>query len=397
MRHGKFQNTGDLLHVAGESRKALFDALLITDVHKKFIEHADLTAFIGRNQEAALCHCAQQTRRFQGDGFTTGVRAGDDERIVLFAQRNVHRYTLFGVNERMTRPNERKGAVGADRGLECLHIQSQTSLCQQHINFQHCLVAVLELRLNGGYLCRKCHQNAFDLLRFLCTILQNACICFHNRLRLHKDSSAGGRDIMDDAAHLAAILALNGHNIPSIADGDHTLLQILGGIHIADHAFQPVTDAVFRSADFFAQLVQGVGSRVCHGIRSQNGAGDLLLQPGLRCQRVEQVIRRQGIMFRGAIPAGQVLKVAQSAGHHQQFPHGEHTALDRTGYQRADTLYPAKARRPVFDEQTVDGIGLLQRVTHLIRVALRLQSQQLLSSFLAHAALGCTRNDLIKL
>ena len=75
-------------------------------------------------------------------------------------------------------------------------------------------------------------------------------------------------------------------------------------------------------------------------------------------------------MFRGAIPAGQVLKVAQSAGHHQQFPHGEHTALDRTGCQRADTLYPAKARRPVFDEQTVDCIGLFQRVTHLIRVCL---------------------------
>ena len=38
-------------------------------------------------RQAALCHCTQQTRRFQGDGFTTGVRAGDDERIVLFTQR----------------------------------------------------------------------------------------------------------------------------------------------------------------------------------------------------------------------------------------------------------------------------------------------------------------------
>ena len=119
---------------------------------------------------------------------------------------------------------------------------------------------------------------------------------------------------MDDAAHLAAILAL------------------------------------FGGADLLAQVIQRIGSRVCHGIRCQNGAGDLLLQPGLGCQRVEQIICRQGIMFRGAIPAGQVLKVAQSAGHHQQFPHGEHTALDRTGYQRADTLYPAKARRTVFDE-----------------------------------------------
>ena len=35
-----------------------------------------------------------------------------------------------------------------------------------------------------------------------------------------------------------------------------------------------------------------------------------------------------------------------------------------------------------------------QRVTYFIWVALGLQSQQLLSSFLAHAALGCTRSPL---
>ena len=102
-------------------------------------------------------------------------------------------------------------------------------------------------------------------------------------------------------------------------------------------------------------------------------------------------------MLRGAVPAGQVLKIAQRTGHHQQFAHGKHAALYGTGGKLTDPLYPAKARRPVFDEQTVDGIGLFQRVTYFIWVALRLQSQQLLSSFLAHAALGCTRNDLIKL
>ena len=70
--------------------------------------------------------------------------------------------------------------------------------------------------------------------------------------------------------------------------------------------------------------------------------------------------------------------------------------LTALGYQRADTLYPAKARRPVLMSRLLMA-SVCSSVTHLIRVALRLQSQQLLSSFLAHAALGCTRNDLIKL
>ena len=64
--------------------------------------------------------------------------------------------------------------------------------------------------------------------------------------------------------------------------------------------------------------------RVCHGIRCQNGAGDLLFQARLRCQRIEQIVCRQSV------------------------------------------------------------------------VLLRLQSQQLLSSFLAHAALCGTGDDLIQ-
>ena len=92
---------------------------------------------------------------------------------------------------------------------------------------------------------------------------------------------------MDDAAHLAAVLALNRHDITAVADGNHALLQVFGGIHVPHHAFQTVADAVFRSVDLFAQLVQGMGCRVGHGIRGQNGAGDLLFQAGLRSQCIE--------------------------------------------------------------------------------------------------------------
>ena len=180
---------------------------------------------------------------------------------------------------------------------------------------------------------------------------------------------------MDDTAHLAAVLALDRHNIPAVAHGNHALLQVFGGIHIAHHAFQPVADAVLGGAYLFAQLCQRAGGCICHGIRCQNGTGDLLLKTRFRCQRVKQIIGRQRVMFRGAVPAGQVLKIAQRTSHHQQLAHRKHATLYGTGSKLADPLYPAKARRAVFDQQGVDGICLLQCIAHLIQVALRLNGQ----------------------
>ena len=292
--------------------------------------------------------------------------------------------------------DEREGIVGADGGFECLEVQRQTRLCQQHVDVQHGLVAVLELRFNGCHLCSESYQDALDLLRFLGAVLQNAGVGLHNGLRLHKDRGAGGRHIVDDAAHLAAVLALDRHNITAVAHGDHALLQVLGGVHVAHHAFQPVTDAVLGGADLLAQVVQGVRSGVCHGVRCQNGAGDLLLQPRLRCQSIEQIVRRQGVVFRSAVPAGQVLEIAQGTCHHQQFAHGQHTTLDGAGCQLADALDSAKARGAVFDQQRVDGIGLLQCIAHFVRVALRLQRQQLFPGLFAHTAFGSAGNDLIQ-
>ena len=73
-----------------------------------------------------------------------------------------------------------------------------------------------------------------------------------------------------------------------------------------------------------------------------------------------------------AIPAAQVLKIAQRTCYHQQLPHGEDAALDGASGQLTDALHAAETGGPVFDEERVDGVGLLQRVAHLIRVALRL-------------------------
>ena len=56
--------------------------------------------------------------------------------------------------------------------------------------------------------------------------LQDAGIGFHDSLRFHKHRCTGRGNVMDDAAHFAAVFALDRDNIAAVAHGDHTLLQI---------------------------------------------------------------------------------------------------------------------------------------------------------------------------
>ena len=271
MRHGQFQNAGDFFHVAGEGGKALLNALLIADIYQKFIKYANLAAFVSRDQKAALCHGAQQTGGFQSDRFTAGVRAGDDKGIILPAQCNIHRNALLWVDQWVAGADQVKRRIRPHSGLEGLQLQRKPRFRQQDVDFQHGLVAVLKLRLNSGHLCGKGHQNALNLLRLLCTVLQDAGIGFHHSLRLYKHRSARRGYIVDDAAYFATVLALDRHNIPAVAHRNHAFLQVFRGIHIAHHAFQPVADAVFGGADLLAQLCQRAGGGIRHGVRCQNG------------------------------------------------------------------------------------------------------------------------------
>ena len=91
-----------------------------------------------------------------------------------------------------------------------------------------------------------------------------------------------------------------------------------------------------------------------------------------------------------------MLKIAQRTGHHQQLAHGKHAALDRTGGQRTDALHSAETGRTVLNQQRIDGIRLLQRIAHLVRVTLRLKCQELRLCFLTYTALRSTGDDLIQ-
>ena len=133
--------------MAGEGRQALFDALLITDVHKVLVKMADDAALMRRDQEPILRHRVEQAGCFQRYGLAAGVGAGDNEGVIVAAQLNVHRHDLFLVDERVAGLVQLEIDLVADGGHKGVLLHGQPCLGQQQVDLEHCLIAVGKLRL----------------------------------------------------------------------------------------------------------------------------------------------------------------------------------------------------------------------------------------------------------
>ena len=91
----------DIDHVRAESRKRRLDALFVAYIGEHSVENADRRMLVRRYMKPCLRHERKQSERFERNRFTAGVRAGYDERIVPFAERNVYRHDLVFRYERM--------------------------------------------------------------------------------------------------------------------------------------------------------------------------------------------------------------------------------------------------------------------------------------------------------
>ena len=141
------ENAADPLHMAGEGRQTLFDALLITDVNEIFVKMADNAALMRRDQEPVLRHRVEQTGCFQRYGLAAGVGAGDNEGVIVAAQLNVHRHDLFLVDERVAGLVQLEIDLVADGGHKGVLLHSQPCLGQQQVDLEHRVIAVGKLRL----------------------------------------------------------------------------------------------------------------------------------------------------------------------------------------------------------------------------------------------------------
>ena len=393
---GQIQNAADALHVAGEGGKALLNALLVADIHKIFTEGADDAALMRWDQKAILRHGVEQASRFQRDRLTAGVGAGDDQRVIFIAQSDIHRHDLFLVDERVAGLVQLKANRIADGWHKRTLLDGKAGLGQQQVNFQHCVIAVAELRLQRADLCRERGQNAGDLLLLLCAQLHDAGIGFDHGGGLDKDGSAGGRNIVDDAADLAAVLGTHGHNIAAITQRDDRVLQKFVGSRILDDGIQLGADGIFSLADLAAQIGQRGAGGIGHLFGRKDAVRDLPLQHGLRGQRVEQVVGGHHVMLTQAVPLAESCKIAQCGGDFQQFTHREDAALLGVGNHAPHLRDRAKARAAVFDQQAVDGVGLFQGIAFILGRFAGLQGLHHFLGFAAGTQLHRPGKDLVQ-
>jgi len=391
------ENAADALHVAGEGGQALLNALLVADVHKVLVKMADDAALVRGDQEAVLGHRVEKARGFERNGLAAGVRAGDDEGVVLAAQLDVHRHDLFLVDERVAGLVQLEVHRVADGGHKGVLLHSQPGLCQQQVDFEHRVIAVGELRLQRADLRRERGQDAGDLLLLLRTQLHDAGVGLDDGGRLYKDRCAGGRDVMDDAADLTAVLGADRHDVAAIAQGNDGILQKFIGGGVADDVIELGADGILGLADFAAQIVEGHTGSVGHLLGRNNALRNLLFQHRLRGQRKKQVVGWQHLMLAQAVPLGQAREIAQGRGNFQQLPHREDAPLAGVGNDAAHLAHAAEAGTAVLDEQRVDGVGLGQVVALILNRGGRLQRLHHFFRFLAGAELYSAVQDLVQL
>ena len=273
---------------------------------------------------------------------------------------------------------------------------SQAAFGQQHIDLQHGIVAKLKAGRNACHLLGKTGQNAGDLGLFLAAQLHNAGVGLHHRCRLYKHRSACGRNIVDHAAHFAAVFGFYRHNIAPVSQRNHSILQKFVRRTVFQDSLQLIANGIFLLADLAAQIGQCVAGRVGHFIGRKDGITDGFFQIWLRCQCVEKIIHRQKVVLCQAIPLLQARKVAQCARHHEQIVHGKYSALYGMDHNAFYIFHASETRAAVFDQQAVYGIGLRKSIAHFIGIQHGLFVQKQLLCLTAYAIFRSARYDFFQ-
>ena len=202
----------------------MFNALFIADVGKNVLKDRHHAALCRRNVQTGLGHQAKQSQCFQNHGFTAGIRPGDNQRIVVLAQGDRGGNNLFAVNQRVPPLADFDGIILAEVGADRLHIDGKSCLGEDKVQMNQ---SVKIQRQNfGSFGCQKgklC-QNTFNFRLFADFQLVQLVVCVDNALRLDKYRAAGRRNVMDNTAHVAAVLCFDRNHVAVIAHGDNGIL-----------------------------------------------------------------------------------------------------------------------------------------------------------------------------
>ncbi len=91
---GLLENRLDPQQMAGKSRQAFGNTLLVADVDVQLLEQVQPAVRMTGDMESRAHHQQQQPQSFQCDRFTAGIRTADHQRMTILRQQDVDRHCL---------------------------------------------------------------------------------------------------------------------------------------------------------------------------------------------------------------------------------------------------------------------------------------------------------------
>ena len=261
-------------HMRGERGQALLDALLVTDVRIHLAEQGQFTVLSGRNVESCHSHQLKETDCFQCDRFAAGVRAGDNDHVVILSDGQIDGNNLLRINEGMASLVNPDDVVLVKIGTDSVFIQSKTRLGKNKVQLRHVRAVVAK---RSQMIRKKNGQGGQNLLLFLVLPdLQLADGISHldNGSRLDKECRSGGGLIVYDAAHLGLVFTLDRQAVAVIADRNDIVLQI-GRVGLIQHFPKLGVDPVIGQSDFAADSLQLGACIIGDAVLRKNTAADL--------------------------------------------------------------------------------------------------------------------------
>ena len=136
----------------GERGQALLDALLVTDIGVNMLKQADFRLLVRRDMQAAGSHERQQTEGFERNRLAAGVRAGDDEGVVIIADGDVDRHRLVLIEQRMARAKQLAAAAVLNKHRRTgVHVERQLGTRKDEVQRGQRIVVLLDGALVHGH------------------------------------------------------------------------------------------------------------------------------------------------------------------------------------------------------------------------------------------------------
>ena len=128
---------------------------------------------------------------FYRNGFTAGIRSGNYQSIVFFAERNINGNDLIFIDKRVSRLLNINYSVGIYHRFCGFHFICKMSLCKDNIKVDTSLITRLNSVGKIACLGREFKKYSVNLLSFSASEHLNLVICLNNGNRLNKDCRTG--------------------------------------------------------------------------------------------------------------------------------------------------------------------------------------------------------------